>query len=90
MLAMSFKQSNPSFDSLPDSAFVRESQLVRNPRHPPSQALLPISGSTLWRSVKKNEFPAPVRLTEGVVAWRVGDVRNYLKKIEKKSCGGVA
>jgi predicted DNA-binding transcriptional regulator AlpA len=41
-------------------------------------ALLPISSATFWRKVKAGEFPAPVKLSERVTAWRCEDVRKFL------------
>ena len=70
---------NPSvFDALPDSALLREAQLVPSPKRPNATPVLPFSGSTLWRKVQDGSFPKPVRLSERVTAWRVGDVRQWL------------
>jgi prophage regulatory protein len=72
-------QRRPSgFDALPDGAFVREAQLVQSPKRPDSPAPLPFSAPTLWRKVKDRTFPAPVKLSERVTAWRVGDVRAWI------------
>jgi len=68
----------PSFDTLPDSAFIRESQLVQSPKRPDRPAPLPFSSASLWRMVKKSTFPAPVKLSERVTAWKVGEVRAWL------------
>lgn len=87
---MSLSIENLSFDSLPDSAYLRQSQIVRNPKKPNSQAIFPFSGTTLWRSVKAKNFPAPIKLSKGVTVWRVGDIRSYLKTIKAKSQGGAA
>lgn len=78
---MSLNQHTSNFESLPESGFVRESQLVQNPKRPIPNPLLPFSSSTLWREVKKKKFPAPVKLTSGVTAWRVRDIRIYLQKL---------
>jgi hypothetical protein len=78
---MSSNQHTSDFESLPESGFVRESQLVQNPKRPIPNPLLPFSSSTLWREVKKKKFPAPVKLTSGVTAWRVRDIRIYLQKL---------
>jgi prophage regulatory protein len=78
--------NTPAFDQLPDSAFIRQSHLVSNPKRP-SLTLLPFSANTLWRMVKSNSFPAPVRLSDNVVAWRVGDVRRWLAQ---QAIGGAA
>lgn len=69
---------SPSFDALPDSAFIRESQLVQSPKRPETPAPLPFSAPTLWRKVKAGTFPAPVKLSERVTAWNVGDVRAWI------------
>lgn len=70
---------NPSvFDALPDSAFVRESQLVQSPKRPGSPAPLPFSAPTLWRKVKAGTFPKPVKLSERVTGFQVGAVRAWM------------
>lgn len=66
------------FDALPDSAFVRESQLVLDPRRPEFPALLPFSAATLWRKVAAGTFPKPIKLSKRVTAWRVSDVRSFI------------
>jgi prophage regulatory protein len=66
------------FDSLPDSAYVRERQLVGRSGGA-ERALLPFSSSTLWRTVKAGTFPEPIKLSTRVTAWRVGDVRAWIK-----------
>lgn len=68
----------PAFDALPDSAFIRESQLVQSPKRPDSPVPLPFSAPTLWRKVKAGTFPAPVKLSMRVTAWNVGAVRAWI------------
>jgi len=60
----------PTFDDLPDSAYVRQPQLIPSP--------LPWSSATLWRKCKRGDFVAPVKLSERVTAWNVGLVRQWL------------
>ena len=72
--------TSPSFDALPDSAFIREAQLVQSPKRPDSPAPLPFSAPTLWRKVKAGTFPKPHRLSERVTAWKVGDVRAWINQ----------
>jgi predicted DNA-binding transcriptional regulator AlpA len=66
------------FDALPDSAFIRESQLVQSPKRPEAPAPLPFSAPTLWRMVAKGKFPKPIKLSERVTAWNVGTVRAWM------------
>ena len=68
------------FDQTPDSAYLREWQLVGDIRDPNSPRLLPISRSTLWRMVKAGRFPAPYKLGLNTTCWRCGDVRRYLQE----------
>lgn len=71
--------NSPAFDQLPDGAFIRQSRLVSNPKRPSlALPLLPFSANTLLRKVKAGKFPPPVKLSERVTAWRVGDVRQWL------------
>lgn len=55
------------FDDLPDSALVRL---------PTVQALFGVSAVTIWRwSRRDGRLPAPISLSPGCTAWRVGDIR---------------
>jgi len=55
--------------TLPDTGFVRQKLLLR---------FVPFSKSTLWRQVNAGLFPAPLRLSVGITAWRVEDVRRWI------------
>ena len=68
------------FDALPDSAFIRESQLVQSRKRPDTPAPLPFSAPTLWRMVKAGTFPKPIKLSKRVTAWKVGDVRAWINE----------
>jgi prophage regulatory protein len=67
-----------AFDALSDSAFLRLSQLVQSPKRCNSMGLLPFSAPTLWRKVKAGTFPQPLKISQRVTCWRVGDVRAWL------------
>ena len=56
--------------SLPETGFVRQKQLIPH--------IIPFGASTLWAKVKRGDFPAPVKLSAGVTAWRVEDVRAWM------------
>lgn len=66
------------FDALPDSAFIREAQMVQSPKRPGTPAPLPFSGPTLWRKVKAGTFPQPIKLSARVTAWNVGALRAWM------------
>jgi predicted DNA-binding transcriptional regulator AlpA len=67
-----------TFDALPDSAFIREAQLVQSPKRPEHPAPLPFSAPTLWRKVKAGTFPKPIKLSERVTCWKVSEVRAWM------------
>ena len=69
----------PNFDDLPDSAMARQSQLIRDPKHPTRPSPLPFSAATLWRKVREGTFPAPTKLGAAISAWCVGDVRAWIR-----------
>lgn len=66
----------PSIDNLPDSAFLREKDLVRRPGN--KDSILPFSPTTLRRLVASGNFPPPKKLAPRCQAWSARDVRNWL------------
>ncbi len=63
----------PNFDYLPDTAFIRLNQMI-------DTRLTPFSASTVWRKVKRGEFPPPTKLSDNITAWQVGDIRRWQSK----------
>lgn len=59
-----------SFDTLPDSAYVRL---------PTVTGLLNCSPSTVWRAVKLGRLPKPVRYCDRISGWNVGQLRKALQ-----------
>ena len=62
--------------NVPSSANSPQPATFANPNIP---AIVPFSSATLWRSVKAGKFPPPVKLSDRVTAWRVEDVRAWMK-----------
>ena len=60
------------FDTRPASSFVRL---------PVVCSLYACSPATAWRWVKAGKIPAPVKLSDRVTAWRVGDLRAALAQL---------
>ncbi len=54
---------------IPETGFLRQPQVL---------AFVPISKSTLWRRVEAGTFPAPVKLSPRVTAWRAEEVRRWI------------
>jgi prophage regulatory protein len=72
------------FETLPDSALVREKLIIgstddlRGNKQSSSSRIVPVSKSTWRRMVKAGRAPAPIKLHTGISAWRVGDLREWL------------
>jgi prophage regulatory protein len=73
--------------TLPATGYIRQKSLIGcrakpgkdgKPGTPAHTGIIPVSAATLWRMVKDGEFPAPVKLTAGVTAWRVENVREWM------------
>lgn len=60
------------FDTRPAASFVRL---------PVVCSLYACSPATAWRWVKAGKIPAPVKLSDRVTAWRVGDLRASLAQL---------
>ena len=60
-----------TFGQLPETGYIRQSLLI--------PLIVPVSSATLWRKVKAGQFPRPVKLSERVTAWRVEDIREWMK-----------
>jgi predicted DNA-binding transcriptional regulator AlpA len=58
--------------ALPAEGFIRQSTLI--------PAIVPFSPATLWRKVNSKEFPAPVKLSTRITAWRVEEIREWLDR----------
>ena len=71
------------FQDFPDEGFIRLQQVL-------SLHVVPYSASTLWRRVRTHDFPSPTRISPGITAWKVGDIRAYLDALGKSSTGGAA
>jgi predicted DNA-binding transcriptional regulator AlpA len=56
---------------------LRISQIASKPGQP---GLLPVSTSTIWRWVYKNNFPKPTKLSAGTSIWSVADIERWMDK----------
>lgn len=56
-----------------ETRYVRVRSIVGD-RKSGAPGILPIGESTWWRGVKDGRYPAPIKLSAGVTAWRLEDV----------------
>lgn len=72
-------------NSLPETGYVRLSQIVGNSKaDPPIPAIIPISRSTWWAGVKQGRFPQPVKLGPRTTAWKVSDILTLIEQTGQK------
>ena len=67
-------QKPATFDDLPDIALIQIRPLI-------GYGILPYSATTIWRKCRIDEFPKPIKVSRGITAWRVGDIRKHLTDI---------
>jgi prophage regulatory protein len=65
------------FDQLPDSAYVRAGDLVRDPRNG-HDGFLGFSKTTFLRMIKEGRFPKPTKLGPRISVWTAGSVREWM------------
>ena len=59
-------------EGLSDDALIQIKPLIK-------MRIVPFSPSTVWRRSGKGLFPKPVKVSEQITAWRVGDIREWQK-----------
>lgn len=57
---------------LPESGFIRLPQVLNT---------IPVSKSTWWAGIKLGKYPAGIKLSERVTAWRVEDIRALITQL---------
>jgi hypothetical protein len=67
---------------LPELGFLRIKQIIGDPQaNPPIPPIIPIKRSSWWAGVKDGRFPKPLKLSAGVTAWRVEDIRELVERM---------
>ena len=59
-------------DSLPSEGYVRLPEILK---------VFPVSKSTWWAGVKSGRYPAGIKLSKGVSAWKVEDIRALIQQV---------
>jgi prophage regulatory protein len=87
------EQEMHSIKSLPETGFLRASQIANLPAkgdQPARIGLIPVSQATWWRGCRTGRYPKPVKLGPNISAWRIEDIRALIKSPEgpAKDAGG--
>ncbi len=68
--------------ALPETGYLRLTQIVGNPKaDPPIPPIIPVSKSTWWAGVKSGRYPKPVKLSSRTTAWRVEAIRELIERM---------
>lgn len=59
------------FESLPTTGYVRLPVILK---------VYPVSKSTWWGGVKNGRYPAGIKLSERVTAWKVEEIRALIQQ----------
>jgi len=66
---------------IPETGFLRLSQIIGNRRvDPPIPALIPVGRSTWWEGVRSGKYPQPVKLGPKTTVWKVEDIRALIAR----------
>ncbi|HEY4696801.1 MAG: transcriptional regulator [Gallionellales bacterium RIFCSPHIGHO2_02_FULL_57_16] len=60
---------------LPETGFVRLPQILTH---------IPVSRSNWWAGVKSGKYPAAIKLSENITAWKAEDIRNLIARLAKE------
>jgi len=68
---------------LPETGFLRIRQILGDKKTgtPP---LIPIGLTAWWKGVKTGRYPAGVKLSPGVTAWRVEDIKKLIASFQER------
>lgn len=67
-------------NQLPETGFLRLSQIIGNPKaKPPIPPIIPVKKSCWWAGCRTGRFPKPVKIGNGRGAfWRVEDILSLI------------
>jgi len=67
---------------LPETGFLRISQIIGNPKaEPPIPPIIPVKKSCWWQMVRDGRAPKPLKLGPRVTVWRVEEIKAYLASV---------
>lgn len=73
-------QQHPDFNLRPDTGLIWLDEMVIDPRHPERTPIIKITCESLWATIREGTFPRPVKRGQRSPCWRMGDVRDWVRK----------
>jgi predicted DNA-binding transcriptional regulator AlpA len=68
-----------SIPPLPETGYLRIPQIIGDKKRG-IPAIFPVSRSTFYAGIKAGKYPARVKLSERISAWRVEDIRALIER----------
>lgn len=66
-------------NEIPTTGFMRLPQIIGDPKaDPPIPPIIPVSRSTWWARVKDGTYPAGVKISKRITAWRAEDIQELI------------
>lgn len=62
--------------SLNQQQFIRMKDLANRSDN---RGLIGVSAQTIWKWVKNNQFPQPIKLGTNITVWRLSDINTWMK-----------
>jgi prophage regulatory protein len=83
--ASPFQVEEHQMAQLPETGFLRLTQIIGNPKaNPPIPPLIPVKKSSWWAGVKASRYPQGVKLAPRITAWRVEDIKELIERLGGK------
>ena len=67
-------------NSLPETGFLRLSQIIGNPKAIPP--IIRVSKSSWWSGVKSGRHPKPVKLAPNTTAWKIEEIIHFVASVK--------
>ncbi|MDQ3565914.1 MAG: AlpA family transcriptional regulator [Pseudomonadota bacterium] len=69
-------------NNLPETGFLRLTQIIGDPRaDPPIPPIFPIGKTAWWQGVQDGRYPKSIKLGPRTTVWRVEDIRKLIDTV---------
>jgi prophage regulatory protein len=66
--------------TMQDTGFLREWDIIPNKKRQ-TKGLIPIGRTSWYAGIKSGKYPAPVKLTERISAWKAEDIAKLIQEL---------
>jgi len=74
-----------SLNALPETGYVRITQILGDKKAaPPIPPIIPVGRTAWWQGIKDGRYPPAIKLSARTTVWRVSDIRQLIDEGEWK------